>query len=82
LLQFLSSLKISTKEQFGIRSSREEKIFLFKENLIPVSTYQQLRNKYAFLMQSENLLGDLKDTDIKDRERKAMKIVDGENIAS
>lgn len=47
-----------------------------------VSNYQQIRNKYSFLTSGENMIGDLKDLDIKERERKAMKIVDGENIAS
>ncbi len=56
---------------------RDSSIFLFQGEILKVINYQQIRNKYSFLASSENMIGDWKDSDIKDREKKAVKIVDG-----
>jgi hypothetical protein len=47
-----------------------------------VPKYTQLKQKFAFLNQPENILGGDMDSDLKEREKRARKIVEGENIAS
>ena len=71
-LEFLASLKSK-----GTQVVRDSPIFIFPSDIIKISNYQQIRNKYAFLTTAENVLGDGKDPDLKDREKKASKIVDG-----
>ena len=72
MLQFLSSIK--TKNAVLMRDSS---VLLFPHEIIIVSNYQQIRNKFSFLMSSDNVIGGNKDQDLKDREKKANKIVDG-----
>lgn len=62
MLQFLSSLKIRNAPLL-----RDSPVLLFQNEMIKVSNYQQIRNKYSFLLSSENLLGGDKDFDLKDR---------------
>jgi hypothetical protein len=76
-LEFLGSIKVKSAAQV-----RDSSIFLFQYDILKVNKYQQIRNKYSFLSSQENIVGGDKDVDLKDREKKAFKIVDGENIAS
>lgn len=77
LLQFLSSIKI--KQSLAVRDSE---IFIFQQDILKVSKYSQIRQKYLFLNSPDNVVGADMDSDLKDREKKAKKIVEGENIAS
>ena len=71
-LEFLSSIKNRSTPLV-----RDSSIFLFPNEVLKVLNYQQVRNKYSYLASNENMIGDMKDLDIKDREKKACKIVDG-----
>ena len=77
LLQFLSSIKI--KNSLPVRDST---IFLFPNETIKVSKYTQIKQKYSYLNSNDNILGGDIDNDLRDREKKARKIVEGENISS
>jgi hypothetical protein len=77
LLQFLSSVKLK-----GALLVRDSEIFLFQHEVLKVPKYTQLRQKYACLNSAENILGGDMDSDLKEREKKAKRIVEGENIAS
>ena len=76
LLQFLSSIKIKNSLQ-----SRDSSIFLFPTETLKTSKYTQLKQKYSFLANPANIIGSDIDSDLRDRERKARKIVEGENIS-
>lgn len=76
-MQFLSSIKI--KQSLVVRDSE---IFIFQQDILKVSKYSQIRQKYLFLNSPDNVIGADMDSDLKDREKKAKKIVEGENIAS
>jgi len=77
LLQFLSSIKI--KNSLPVRDST---IFLFPNETIKVSKYTQIKQKYSYLNNNDNILGGDIDNDLRDREKKARRIVEGENISS
>jgi hypothetical protein len=77
LLQFLSSIK--TKSGLTLRDSS---IFLFPNEVVKVSKYTQIRQKYGFLNNPDNILGGYMDNDLREREKKARRIVEGENISS
>ena len=77
LLQFLSSIKI--KNSLPVRDST---IFLFPNETIKVSKYTQIKQKYSYLNSNDNILGGDIDNDLRDREKKARRIVEGENISS
>lgn len=62
MLQFLSSIK--TKNPTLMRDSP---VLLFQHDIIKVSNYQQIRNKFSFLMSSDNVIGGNRDQDLKDR---------------
>lgn len=47
--------------------ARDSKAFVFQYDLLKVMKYQQIRNKFAFLMSQENVLGCDKDVEFKDR---------------
>ena len=46
-----------------------------------VPKYSQIRSKYSFLLFQENIIGGQLDNDLREREKKAQKIADGENIS-
>ena len=77
LLEFLSSIK----SKIGIKI-RDSPIFLFPEETVKVSKYQQIKSKFNFLLFQENIIGGELDNDLRDREKKAKKISDGEHISS
>lgn len=60
LLQFLSSIKV--KNALAVRDSE---IFVFQTEVLKVPKYTQLRQKYAFLNQPENIIGGDMDSDLK-----------------
>ena len=70
LLQFLSSIRPK-----GAPLIRDSEIFLFQTEALRVAKYTQLKQKYAFLNQPENILGGDMDSDLKDREKRAKRIV-------
>lgn len=72
LLQFLSSIKI--KNSLPVRDST---IFLFPNETLKISKYTQIKQKYSFLNNIDNILGADMDNDLRDREKKARKIVEG-----
>lgn len=61
---------------------RDSEIFIFQQDILKVSKYSQIRQKYLFLNSPDNVIGADMDSDLKDREKKSKKIVEGENIAS
>jgi hypothetical protein len=61
---------------------RDSEIFIFQQDILKVSKYSQVRQKYLFLNSPDNVVGADMDSDLKDREKKAKRIVEGENIAS
>jgi hypothetical protein len=73
----LSSIKI--KNSLPVRDST---IFLFPNETIKVSKYTQIKQKYSYLNSNDNILGGDIDNDLRDREKKARRIVEGENISS
>lgn len=46
---------------------RDSPVLLFQHDIIKVSNYQQIRNKFSFLMSSDNVIGGNRDQDLKDR---------------
>ncbi len=46
---------------------RDSPIFLFPSDNVKTANYQQIRNKFAFLAGGENIIGDGRDGDLKDR---------------
>jgi hypothetical protein len=46
---------------------RDSLIFLFPNETLKVGKYTQLRQKYSFLLNAENILGGDLDNDLKDR---------------
>lgn len=62
LLQFLTSIK--TKNSLPVRDST---IFLFPNEIYKVAKYAQIRQKYAFLNNPDNILGGDIDNDLRDR---------------
>lgn len=61
-LQFLVSFRNKS-----LPIVRDSTVFLFPCDIIKTANYQQIRNKYAFLASQENLIGDGRDVDLKDR---------------
>ena len=70
LLQFLCSIK--ARIDITVRDSP---IFLFKTDVVKATKYSALRQKYAFINNPDNIIGGEFDSDLKDREKKARKIV-------
>jgi hypothetical protein len=62
--------------------TRESSIFLFPDDIVRVARYSQIRSKFAFLLHPENIIGAEFDTDLREREKKARKIADGQNISN
>ena len=60
LLEYLSSLK----SKIGIKV-RDSPIFMFPEEIVKVSKYQQIRAKYSFLLFVENIVGNDFDSDLR-----------------
>lgn len=77
MLQFLASIK--TKNNNLVRDGQG---YLFREDTIKTLRYPQIRAKYSFLLVPDNIIGQGRDLDLKDRERRAKRIVDGENISN
>ncbi len=61
-LQFLVSFRNKS-----LPILRDSPVFLFPSDVIKTANYQQIRNKYAFLTSQENLIGDGRDIDLKER---------------
>jgi hypothetical protein len=77
LLEFLCSIK--PKINLAVRDSS---IFLFPQEVLKVSKYSTIRQKYSFLTNPDNVLGSDMDNDLREREKKAKKIVEGETISN
>jgi hypothetical protein len=60
LLQFLSSIKIRNAPLV-----RDSEIFIFQYEVVKVPKYTQLRQKYSFLNNPENIIGGEMDADLK-----------------
>lgn len=52
LLEYLSSLKSKS----GIKM-RDSPIFMFPEDTVKTTKFQQIRSKYSFLLMQENIVG-------------------------
>ena len=59
-MQFLSSIKI--KNSLVVRDSD---IFVFQNEIVKVPKYTQLRQKYSFLNNAENIIGGDMDSDLR-----------------
>ena len=77
MLQFLASIK--GKNTTVVRDGQG---YLFREDTVKTLKYPQIRAKYSFLLALDNVIGQGRDIDLKDRERRAKRIVDGENISN